>query len=877
MTKTKNVAARFKMKPLVLLCLALGSLAGGQALGQKTYYIDGYHGGVWGHYPDWNTRFMADQLKSNPYWRINIELEPETWDRAKMVDSAAYNDFKSLFADQSVNGRIEYTNPSYAQSYLYNLDGESIIRQFYYGIQKVKSHFPTAAFTTYAVEEPCFTSALPQILQSFGFKYASLKNPNTCFGGYTRAHGGELVNWIGPDGTGITTVPRYSIESLLPASTWQTIAWDNSPAYINAALKDGIQHPIGMTYQDAGWKGGPFLKGGRQLAEKNIYTTWRNYFATVVAGDAAPNWQLSQEDIQVSLVWGSQVMQNIARQVRQAENNILQAEKMAAMASIYTGMPWPKRELDGAWRTLLLAQHHDSWIVPYNGRPGDTWADKVRHWTDHTNAASDSIIAQSTYPGIAGNAADEAMQIRVYNTLGRTRQEVVILPIPKAWIEKGVRVVNSQGHAVNAQVLQDTSANRLMVAFTATCPSMGYNTYRVERQPTAPVQGMVKVDAQGRYHLESDLYSMTLDPKQGGVIQQLIAKKLGNKEFVDQQSNRGFNELRGNFYEEGGFKSSREHPASVQVLEDGPLVAKLMIKGIISQYPFSQIITLTKGQSRIDIDLTIDWKGNPRIGEPTPPGTYKIENYHKAFYNDRYKLLSHFPLNLKSQKVYKSAPFDVTLSKLDNTFFSTWDRIKNNVVTNWVDVTDGNESYGLALLTDHTTNYAHGKNFPLSLDVQYAGMGLWGKDHTITGPSHLRYALIPHEGRWDKAAIWSRSEAWNQPLIASLITDKTATDDETKSILQFDGTGLQVTAMLRDGDDLVIRLFNAESRSSQHTIKLNLTAKQADIVELDGRMRQHLQPGLSKGGQMVLSLDIPQFGIRTIKLTSARYNGTTKI
>jgi alpha-mannosidase len=85
------------------------------ASAQTAWYIDGYHGGIWGHYPDWNTRFMADMLKKHPDWKINIELEPETWDRAAVIDPAAFADFKALFADQSHYGRIEYVNPAYAQ------------------------------------------------------------------------------------------------------------------------------------------------------------------------------------------------------------------------------------------------------------------------------------------------------------------------------------------------------------------------------------------------------------------------------------------------------------------------------------------------------------------------------------------------------------------------------------------------------------------------------------------------------------------------------------------------------------------------------------------------------------------------------------------
>lgn len=176
----------FKLIVRVYLVVILIGLLNLPSFSQrKAYFIDGYHGGVWGHYPDWNTRFMADMLVKNPNWKINLEIEPETWAVAKVKDPTAYNNFRALFLDQSTaGGRIEYVSPAYGQSYMYNISGESIIRQFSYGMEMVKEHFPTAIFTTYSSEEPCFTSAMPQILTSFGYKYASLKNPNTCWGVY---------------------------------------------------------------------------------------------------------------------------------------------------------------------------------------------------------------------------------------------------------------------------------------------------------------------------------------------------------------------------------------------------------------------------------------------------------------------------------------------------------------------------------------------------------------------------------------------------------------------------------------------------------------------------------------------------------------------
>jgi alpha-mannosidase len=144
-----------KLPALLIGCLSL--LAGPVRAQQKAYFVDGYHGGVWGHYPDWNTRFMVDQLKSHPDWKINIEIEPETWDKAQVVDPAAYAEFKELIKEQSAKDvRIEYVNPAYGQSYMYNIDGESIIRQFYYGMEKLKGHFPGIRFTSYSIRRALF-------------------------------------------------------------------------------------------------------------------------------------------------------------------------------------------------------------------------------------------------------------------------------------------------------------------------------------------------------------------------------------------------------------------------------------------------------------------------------------------------------------------------------------------------------------------------------------------------------------------------------------------------------------------------------------------------------------------------------------------------
>lgn len=219
---------------------------------------------------------MVEQLRQHPDWKVNLEIEPETWDRERIEDPLYYNLFAEMLAD-SVS-RIEYVNPGYAQSYLFNTSTESSIRQFSMGLDKLREHFPGIAFSSYSSEEPCFTSALPAILSSFGVRYASSKNPNTCWGGYTAAFGNrDFVTWKAADGSEVLCVPRYASEKLEDNSIWQTNAWGLSKEYVEDALQAGIAHPVGMGLQDAGWRGGSWLKGAGHYLPME-FTLWSDYF-----------------------------------------------------------------------------------------------------------------------------------------------------------------------------------------------------------------------------------------------------------------------------------------------------------------------------------------------------------------------------------------------------------------------------------------------------------------------------------------------------------------------------------------------------------------------------------------------------------------------
>lgn len=148
----------------------------------------------------------------------------------------------------------------------------------------------------------------------------------------------------------------------------------------------------------------------------------------------------------------------------------------------------------------------------------------------------------------------------------------------------------------------------------------------------------------------------------------------------------------------------------------------------------------------------------------------------------------------------------------------------------------------MALFTDHTTAYVHE---PLGLVVQYSGKGLFDMNYTLDGPTTINYSLLPHAGLWDKAGLEAERVKLAEPLQVTAI--------KPTSILQFSKPGWELSAMTIDGNDLLIRIYNAAA--SDTTVKLQIPFKNATIEELDGTKRSTFNGTISA----------PRFGFRTIR------------
>ena len=174
------------------------------------------------------------------------------------------------------------------------------------------------------------------------------------------------------------------------------------------------------------------------------------------------------------------------------------------------------------------------------------------------------------------------------------------------------------------------------------------------------------------------MFSIQFDLQKGGTVSSLKIKD-GQTEYVDNNDEYCFGELRGYFKSDNTFHSSTETTASVNVLQDNSLIKSIELKGEIAGVPFTKTITLTEGDPKIKVTLTVDWKHNKAIGDYTFTSVKKRRGDNSpqqvSYYDTRYMLSVFFSSSIGTGKIVKDAPYDVCESQLENTFYNRWDSI----------------------------------------------------------------------------------------------------------------------------------------------------------------------------------------------------------
>ncbi|MGO4109808.1 glycoside hydrolase family 38 C-terminal domain-containing protein [Paenibacillus sp. YAF4_2] len=843
---------------------------------KKAYFVDGYHGGIKGHMPLGSWADVIRRLEENPAWKLCLDIEPISWEALRRTDPRSYDAIKSHLLDNA--DRVEMVAGSYAQPYGWVIGGESNIRHLIRGKEIIHKHFPGIIIDTYATQEPCWSSSYPQILRSLGYKRAVLKNPGTGWGGYASGTNYEMVLWVGPDGSSIPCVPRYACEELL--NCWESEAGYMKPEFVDKCIAQGITNPVGSFLQDLGWQARPWLE-----ADYIQNVTWREYIDEIAA-KPSEEWHFTQEDIRCTLPWGEGTLQRMSREVRSAEQAVLAAEKLASIASMLGGYSYPTDKLREAWDQLLLSQHHDAWICATTrvGRDQWAWQAGAQSWmaeriaNEIRDQAMDSICPESNDDGSGAHGYG----IRVFNTAGIVRKELVEIEIPAAGLTNFILVKDAEGKQIPSQIVptrvspEDGSLYACKLLFEAEPPAMGYRDYVIEhlKQAASETDAYPKQDdnhASVVVHddhavITTDLYKIHIDSTRGGVITALFDREQ-NRSIASPD--RPFNEFTGYLISEARWASSTESPVVVNVKENGPLRVVIEMKGTFADTDYVTTLSVAKGRRTIDFHVRFHFKSDTWIGDPweIAPENRSTER-RKSHHNTRSKLQARFPIALSNGKLYKNSAFDVTESRHSNTYYERWDEIKHNIILNWVDVYDEQSNSGLAIFSDHTTDYSHGEDEPLALTLGWSGEGgfWWGK-RPLQDVQEMHYAILPHSDRWDLAGIPQESQRWTEPLLPVHIR-LSSNNAQDMSLLQVTDPSIEISSMQRDGEDILVRLYNSSLECSSFSVMIGADSCDVTAAELDGKHKEALQRMILPDGRSKVSLTLPCHGLATLRISN---------
>lgn len=837
----------------------------------KVYYMDGYHGGIRGHMPLGSWRDILDQMKLHPEWRFAIDVEPVSWDYLKERDPIAYEELSELVKDNALASRVEIVAGSYAQPYGWITDGESNIRHLTAGLRIIKAHFPEAVVDTYAVQEPCWTSALPQILRQLGFERASLKDASTAWGGYTQGYPAETVDWAGPDGTTIPTAPRYACEDLV--NVFETEAREATPGYAEKCVREDIAHPVGMYYQDLGWTARPGMSGPDGVTPDYVeYTTWREYFTTV-ANKERPYWQPGQEIFRGALPWGERVLVRMARQVRRCEIAMLNTERLCALA-VNAGGGY-EEHLNEAWGHLMMTQHHDGWICAGAGTGERSWAWKTSAQVYAAEFLFDKLQRDAFASMLRAVPAsqEEGEGVLIINPLARAETRLVRVAMTGAIGTKEFAVYDGEERLSAQCVVErrhaDGSFNAGELLFFAKLPALGEKTFRIIPQmDDSEKESTLRAEMRGqRVILENSCLRAEINLERGGVLSSFVDKKRG-VELVPE--GKDFNEYKGYFIEDNRFCSNTEFPAEAKIDYTGALEARVIVRGKIANTRFETRYTIGEHSPRLDVQVGFDFGESTYIGEPYQmKREYEDEtgrhfDAHRTYHDGRYRLNAYFPTTFSQSHIDKDCAYDVCRSALTDTHFTTWNEIKHNILLHWVDATD--DEQGLSVLCDHTTAYIHGQNTPLGLALAWGyDAGFWWGRRPLKGIHQMRYQLMAHAGDWREGTVWHECEHFlHKPLARR---SAKALKETARSAFAIETEGVELGSFYAQDGELYARVFNA-GEECEAVLTLDAGRFSGLIETAPGGAPTGFVPTASdEQNRRVIRVELPRFAIRTYRLT----------
>jgi alpha-mannosidase len=754
-----------------------------------------------------------------------------------------YPEMNAEIAQRIKEGRWEIVGGMWVEPDLNMPDGESLVRQLLVGKRWYKQAYGVDVRIGWNPDSFGYTWQLPQIYKKSGVDYFVTQKMAW---NDTNQLPFKFFWWESPDGSKVLTYfPHdYANDNLNLAR----LARDFTIAQKQATGLPGIMDLYGIG--DHG--GGPtraILDQGfhwvlpsipEHVTPKIQFGTAQNYFtslekqiapdgpvwdyASIAKGYTAPPAVAGKVNIPT---WKSELyfeyhrgvmttQANHKRNMREAEEQVLNAEKFSSIAWVLGGRAYPAAELTEDWKKVLFNQFHD--LAAGSGigqiyKDAQKDYDVVRWSTNEIDAGALGAVAERIDTTGSGKDAD-GQAIVVFNPLGWARGGEVTVKVKPFEKSGGVAsVLTSDKKVIVARVLsRDEKSGIAEIQIPIhedarfayrNMPSLGYEVFRI---PTA----RDGVGAGEFGLLAKTVGSITKDSNHPGPDDTLSIRARNISVTVSALTGciTSLKDVRSDFeaIAPGGCGNQ------LQAFKDTPkdYDAWNIDPGTLDQPPTpitsaDAVEWVDAQESRGDIRITRHWQNSKFVQTIHLDDTSEfVDIDNEIDWHESHVLLkAAFPLAASGP----FATYEIPYGTIDRptTRNNSWEKAQFEVpAMRWADLGDG--KHGLSVINNSKYGYdAVGNTLRLTL----LRSPKWPDAEADMGHHHFHYALYPHAGTWKDALTVRHGYEYNYPLTAVVTTAHAGTLPAEHSFVSVAPENVVLTAVKKaeDANGLIFRVY----------------------------------------------------------------------
>ena len=528
-------------------------------------------------------------------------------------------------------GRIEIA-PKWVGIFQGLPDGEVHARNMAIGKRYAKDVFGVDAQVSHLGDLPGYTPPFPQILELSRVPYVVITRmgPNDKY----------AFNWTSPNGS-----------KVLAWNSLKGYGWGTFLTSTTRSDEEKRERFLGdLADVQKAWSGPIMMHWGTDLwtAPDDLVPTVEKFFKSVSAklNIAAPSeffhhleksGSIPDVSGEIPSSWPNIVssLVHVWPGIIPATSTLLAAEKFATINYALGYAEYPQQEFDFMWKKLVESMDHNH--DGQGGRIGDNR--KIEY--EQLSVIRGGEILRDSLRNVAERveiSISDSFPIVVFNPLGWERDDGIrahmtlygnVSPYEIDAFRKGMRLLDETGKSVPF-FLGEWSENisrALQLVFVARgVPSLGYKTYYLVAADKPDVfadTATVSLDREkdqreprrelGSDVLENAFYRLSVNLATGRVT--LFDKALGRDVCWDMEVVA--------LEERGGNYIGKEPPSgrtivsmvdSVELLENNPVRAVVLIRSRIADIPIAQRLTLYQGLKQLDIENTVEWRSaRPRF------------------------------------------------------------------------------------------------------------------------------------------------------------------------------------------------------------------------------------------------------------------------